>query len=135
MPRTTESDKRVLVTGGCGFLGSLLCDQLLLRSDIALLVCVDNLWTGLEKNVVHIRDARFKTAICDVEEFRSEWCQGRADSPAVCGVEVHAVAAARGRGDGTRVEQRRARQLRDLAVYRGQQLSFVRTRRDQGEFR
>ena len=72
MPRTTESDKRVLVTGGCGFLGSLLCDQLLLRSDIALLVCVDNLWTGLEKNVVHIRDARFKTAICDVEEFRSD---------------------------------------------------------------
>jgi UDP-glucose 4-epimerase/UDP-glucuronate decarboxylase len=60
------------VTGGCGFLGSLLCDQLLLRADIELLVCVDNLWTGLEKNVAHIRDPRFKTILCDVEEFRSD---------------------------------------------------------------
>jgi UDP-glucose 4-epimerase/UDP-glucuronate decarboxylase len=72
MRSSSAVNKRVLVSGGCGFLGSLLCDQLLLRSDIELLVCVDNLWTGLEKNVAHIRDPRFKTVLCDVEEFRSD---------------------------------------------------------------
>lgn len=64
--------KRVLVTGGCGFLGSHLCDQLLARSDIELLVCVDNLWTGLTRNIQHIQDSRFKTVICNIEDFRSD---------------------------------------------------------------
>jgi nucleoside-diphosphate-sugar epimerase len=65
-------NKRVLITGGCGFLGSQLCDQLLARPDLELLVCVDNLWTGRKENVAHIRDARFKSILCDVEDFRSE---------------------------------------------------------------
>jgi len=72
MPISTKINKRVLVTGGCGFLGSQLCDRLLERPDVETLVCVDNLWTGLEKNVAHIRDPRFKTVISDIEDFRSD---------------------------------------------------------------
>ena len=38
--------KKVLVSGGCGFLGSHLVDHLLLRNDIERILVVDNLWTG-----------------------------------------------------------------------------------------
>jgi dTDP-glucose 4,6-dehydratase len=46
-----------LVTGGCGFLGSHLCDYLLARGN--RVVCVDNLDTGSLENVEHIRSADF----------------------------------------------------------------------------
>ncbi len=45
---------RVLVTGGAGFLGSHLCDALLLRGDSV--VCVDNLITGRPVNIQHLKD-------------------------------------------------------------------------------
>jgi UDP-glucuronate decarboxylase len=38
-------EKRVLVTGGAGFLGSHLCERLL--ADRAVVVCVDNFFTAL----------------------------------------------------------------------------------------
>jgi UDP-glucuronate decarboxylase len=41
--------KRVLVTGGAGFLGSHLCDRLIARGDDVL--CVDNFYTGSKRNV------------------------------------------------------------------------------------
>jgi UDP-glucose 4-epimerase/UDP-glucuronate decarboxylase len=72
MPSSTRVDKRVLLTGGCGFLGSHLCDRLLARADLGLIVCVDNLWTGRAANVAHIRDPRFKAVLCAIEDFRSE---------------------------------------------------------------
>jgi len=44
--------KRVLVTGGAGFLGSFLCERLLAEScDVA---CVDNFYTGTKRNIVHL---------------------------------------------------------------------------------
>jgi dTDP-glucose 4,6-dehydratase len=43
-----------LVTGGAGFLGSHLCDELLARGH--RVICVDNLETGSLKNIEHIRD-------------------------------------------------------------------------------
>jgi len=43
-----------LVTGGAGFLGSHLCDELLARSN--RVICVDNLETGSLANIEHIRD-------------------------------------------------------------------------------
>jgi UDP-glucuronate decarboxylase len=46
--------KRVMVTGGAGFLGSHLCDRLLDRGHEVL--CVDNLFTGTKQNIVHLRD-------------------------------------------------------------------------------
>jgi len=44
--------KRVLVTGGAGFLGSHLIDRLLERGDEV--VCADNLFTGTKHNVEHL---------------------------------------------------------------------------------
>ncbi len=50
--RTYDSVKRVLVTGGAGFLGSHLCDRLLeLGHEV---VCADNLFTGTKRNVAHL---------------------------------------------------------------------------------
>jgi dTDP-glucose 4,6-dehydratase len=46
-----------LVTGGAGFLGSHLCDELLRRGH--RVICVDNLETGSLANIEHIRDADF----------------------------------------------------------------------------
>jgi dTDP-glucose 4,6-dehydratase len=44
-----------LVTGGAGFLGSHLCDELLARGN--RVICVDNFETGSLANIEHIRDA------------------------------------------------------------------------------
>lgn len=44
--------KRVLVTGGAGFLGSHLCDRLL-KEDCDV-ICVDNLFTGSKENIRHL---------------------------------------------------------------------------------
>ncbi|ESQ87278.1 NAD-dependent dehydratase [Asticcacaulis sp. AC460] len=46
------SRKRVLVTGGAGFLGSHLCERLLARGDDVL--CVDNYFTGRKDNITHL---------------------------------------------------------------------------------
>ena len=47
-------NKRVLVTGGAGFLGSHLCEALLKRDSDVL--CVDNFFTGRRGNVAHLLD-------------------------------------------------------------------------------
>src|SRR4029077_1505592 len=44
--------KRVLVTGGAGFLGSHLCERLLAQGSDVL--CVDNFFTGTKDNVLHL---------------------------------------------------------------------------------
>ncbi|MBV9995202.1 MAG: SDR family oxidoreductase, partial [Caulobacteraceae bacterium] len=44
--------KRVLVTGGAGFIGSFLCERLLERG--CELLCVDNFFTGARANVAHL---------------------------------------------------------------------------------
>jgi UDP-glucuronate decarboxylase len=45
--------KRVLVTGGAGFIGSHLCERLLARGDEVL--CVDNFFTSRRQNIAHLR--------------------------------------------------------------------------------
>ncbi|MEH2533510.1 UDP-glucuronate decarboxylase [Bradyrhizobium sp. AZCC 1588] len=52
MRRNYDSCKRVLVTGGAGFLGSHLIDRLL--SDGHDVVCADNLFTGTKHNIGHL---------------------------------------------------------------------------------
>jgi len=46
--------KKVLVTGGAGFLGSHLCDRLVAEGHHVL--CVDNYFTGSKKNIEHLLD-------------------------------------------------------------------------------
>lgn len=46
--------KRVLVTGGAGFIGSHLCEKLLTQGNEVL--CVDNFFTGDKRNIVHLLD-------------------------------------------------------------------------------
>jgi nucleoside-diphosphate-sugar epimerase len=47
---TYTSPKRVLVTGGAGFIGSHLCERLL--ADGHDVVCLDNFFTGMKKNIL-----------------------------------------------------------------------------------
>ena len=49
-----EIRKRVLVTGGAGFLGSHLCDRLVAAGNDV--VCVDNFYTGAKQNIADLRD-------------------------------------------------------------------------------
>jgi UDP-glucuronate decarboxylase len=45
-------EKRILITGGAGFLGSHLCERLL--GEGAVVVCVDNFFTGARRNIEHL---------------------------------------------------------------------------------
>ncbi|GAB0055754.1 UDP-glucose 4-epimerase [Candidatus Magnetaquicoccaceae bacterium FCR-1] len=51
------SGKRVLVTGGAGFLGSHLCEHLLIEG--ADVLCVDNFFTGNKRNILALLDHPF----------------------------------------------------------------------------
>jgi len=63
--RNYEARKRILVTGGAGFLGSHLCDRLLERGDEV--VCADNLFTGSKRNIEHLHaNPRFEFVRHDV---------------------------------------------------------------------
>ncbi len=55
-----------LVTGGAGFLGSHLCDELLARGH--RVICVDNLETGSLRNIAHIRRPEFVHLNLDIIE-------------------------------------------------------------------
>lgn len=48
------SRKKILITGGAGFIGSHLCERLL--NDGNEVICVDNYFTGSKENIVHLMD-------------------------------------------------------------------------------
>jgi dTDP-glucose 4,6-dehydratase len=59
--------RRVLITGGAGFIGSHLCDDFLAQGfDV---ICVDNLLTGSTDNIAHIRSPRFEFINSDVTTY------------------------------------------------------------------
>lgn len=59
--------KRILVTGGAGFIGSHLCEQLVLRGEEV--ICLDNLYTGARQNVKHLLEySNFTLVIQDVTQ-------------------------------------------------------------------
>jgi len=63
--RINGSRKRVLVTGGAGFLGSHLIDRLIARGDDVL--CVDNFDTGATANIEHLaHEPRFELLRHDI---------------------------------------------------------------------
>ena len=65
MARLYDSRKRILVTGGAGFLGSHLTDRLLEQGHEV--ICVDNLFTGTKRNIEHLHNhTRFELIRHDV---------------------------------------------------------------------
>jgi UDP-glucuronate decarboxylase len=64
-PAAHLKKRRVLITGGAGFIGSHLCERLLARGDSVL--CVDNFFTGDRQNVAHLQDyAEFEVIRHDI---------------------------------------------------------------------
>jgi len=60
-----HTDKRILVTGGAGFLGSHLCKRLLVEGNDV--ICVDNFYTGTKNNIIELMDnQRFELLRHDV---------------------------------------------------------------------
>ena len=49
--------KKILVTGGAGFIGSHLCEKLLESGHYV--ICLDNFFSGREKNIRHLRNNRY----------------------------------------------------------------------------
>ena len=65
MARLYNSRKRILVTGGAGFLGSHVCDRLI--ADGHEVLCVDNFFTGDKGNIVHFaQNPRFELLRHDI---------------------------------------------------------------------
>jgi UDP-glucuronate decarboxylase len=65
MTRSYSTRKRILVTGGAGFLGSHLCDRLI--ADGHEVLCVDNFFTGDKSNITHLlRHERFELLRHDI---------------------------------------------------------------------
>ena len=59
---------RILVTGGCGFIGSHLIDRLL-ADDNNIVICADNCFSGSKSNIAHHLDnPRFEFMRADVTE-------------------------------------------------------------------
>jgi len=57
--------KRILITGGAGFLGSHLCDRLIEQGNDVL--CLDNFFTGSKENIIHlIGNPRFELIRHDI---------------------------------------------------------------------
>lgn len=65
--RSYATPKRVLVTGGAGFIGSHLCERLV--ADGHDVLCLDNFFTGMKRNIVHLlTNPRFELITHDVTQ-------------------------------------------------------------------
>lgn len=47
-------NKRILITGGAGFIGAYLCEELLKKGNE--IICLDNFYTGRKQNIIHLLD-------------------------------------------------------------------------------
>ena len=64
--------KKILVTGGAGFIGSNLCTRLVREGNYV--ICLDNFFTGSKENIQHLlKEENFELVSQDVtEEFSAE---------------------------------------------------------------
>jgi dTDP-glucose 4,6-dehydratase len=63
-----RAERRAVVTGGAGFLGSHLCERLLAEGYGVL--CLDNFLTGTPANVAHLlEDPRFRLVRADITDY------------------------------------------------------------------
>lgn len=63
-------DKKVLITGGAGFIGSHLCDSFLEAGNEV--ICLDNLSTGFKENISHLfNDGKFSFINGDIRDFET----------------------------------------------------------------
>lgn len=61
----TENERRILVTGGAGFLGSHVCERLVNEGHDV--ICADNYFTGSKRNIEHLLDgAKFELMRHDI---------------------------------------------------------------------
>ena len=68
LPQASRDVRRVVVTGGAGFLGSHLCTRLVAEG--VQVMCLDNLLTGDAGNIAHLQGADgFRFVRCDVTDF------------------------------------------------------------------
>jgi UDP-glucuronate decarboxylase len=73
--------KRILVTGGAGFIGSYLCEKILEEGNEV--VCLDNFFTGSKDNIIHLMDNKYfeiirhdiiKSILVEVDEIYNFAC-------------------------------------------------------------
>jgi UDP-glucuronate decarboxylase len=63
----SDQAKRVLITGGAGFIGSHLCERMI--ADGHEVICLDNYFTGMKSNVAHLlSNPRFEILRHDVTQ-------------------------------------------------------------------
>jgi len=73
--------KKILITGGAGFIGSHLCEKLLQENNEV--ICIDNFFTGSKENILHLMDNKrfeiirhdiIKTILLEVDEIYNLAC-------------------------------------------------------------
>jgi UDP-glucose 4-epimerase len=70
MIRESLANKTILVTGGAGFIGSHLVDQLI-EQDVAHVIVIDSMFTGSEENLAHAMSSKNVTLYRDDAELKS----------------------------------------------------------------
>ncbi len=71
------SNKKILITGGAGFIGSNLCDHFISKNN--LIVCLDNFSTGRRENISHLEgNTNFKLLEGDIRDLETckRACEG-----------------------------------------------------------
>ncbi len=104
IPKGVFENKRVLVSGGSGFLGSWICDTLIMAR--AKVVCLDNLSTGVFENVEHLKARKgfefVKEDVCTYNvQGRYDMIFHMASRPAPEDYQKHPVETALANSEGT----------------------------------
>ena len=87
--------KRILITGGAGFIGSHLCEKLLKEGNEV--ISVDNYFTGRKKNIQHLlKNPKFEMIRHDIVKEFQKLKQAQANSDKLVKTETIAMNAVKG---------------------------------------